>query len=691
MGTIGTSFIPELDKAEANGIGQNMLIQRFLRAGRYRVNVGTEASSGRLGVTAHTTALVTGATLVDGGSVRARLAADGGIVFPIEIAEAGTYHLDLLSLAQGLTARLEDDEGWPLIPAGDLSSLDQDFRAGHYRLLVQPAGVAARVVGRLARVTASEERTGHGPFALAFDNTQHFTWHEPPGRDDPRTPDTWAFSLEGPAEVKLAIGDGMVADLRGDSSTATLARLTHATPFAGALSAGRYRIEAASLGRNDRLDYSLALSSKELQPDAPRDVKLPASVPFSIATDRVVSLTSFGNVPVRAVLRRSDGGVVARFGDRGDDWNIGVARLLPAGSYVLAIASASPPKGTAAYPSDRAVGRSEGTDDDAKAGDDTDDSADSGSDQQSMGNQGNDSAPGDAAADDTADTDDDSGKAKTVQVSLALPPGRPAVAADATGDTTLTGGGVHRLTLPSGSAGTLTLAAASSTAELALALERRDAADTWRTVAITQGTSPMVGVPGTDGNVWRASVWTIDGGREPIRFAARVLAPAPQPVGTITPAPVLLDGIVDQITAAKIAVPGRSPLELAGDVSDISSVSASGGTLSTLEGSLILPQSEELWLVGRGHPGPFSLSRVSVRPSEALPLAIPADGAAILSGAAPVSGHTRVWRAASGLGQPGMDAGRGMGVAEGSALALAGDGVTQGVQCRRQRTHCGCV
>jgi hypothetical protein len=241
-GAIGTAFIPDLDQQEADGIGQNMLIQRFLRAGQYRVQVGAKDSAGHLGVTARPARLDAGATLVPGGSVRARLAPDGGVVFLVEITERDRYHLDLLSLGQNPTARLEDAEGWPIVAAGDLGSFDQELRPGRYRLLVQPSGVAARVVARLARVSQPVAREGHGPFPLAFDTMQRFTWREPPGRDDTRTPDVWTFALQGPAAVKLAIGDGMTAELRGETTSRTLARLTHTTPFAGTLPAGSYRI-----------------------------------------------------------------------------------------------------------------------------------------------------------------------------------------------------------------------------------------------------------------------------------------------------------------------------------------------------------------------------------------------------------------------------------------------------------------
>lgn len=693
-GAIGTSFIPDLDHQEANGIGQNMLVQRFLRAGQYRVVVGAKDSAGHLGIAARPATLQTGATLVPGGSVRGRMAADGGLVFPLEIAERSRYHLDLLSLGHNPTARLEDEDGWPIGAAGDVDSFDQELHPGRYRVLVQPTGVVARVVARLTRVPAPLVREGHGPFPLAFDTTQRFTWREPPGRDDPRTPDVWTFALQGPAAVKLAIGDGMAADLREEKASRPLARLTHTTPFVGTLPAGSYRVDAASLGRNDRLDYTLALSSRELQPDQPRTVTLPATVPFAIMEDRVVSLTSFGRVAVRALLKRADGREVGRFGDRGDDWNIGISRLLPAGSYSLDLATAAPPKTAAVEPADRAPSASESSDSadnpagsgssekpDDNANDTSANSSDPGS-GQAMAEQGNqpETPSGGAASEESSTSGEDNGTTtpRQVELRLALPVAHPPQAASMAGTAVLEGGGVHRLTLPPGDPGRLTIAAAASSAEVVLALERRDGAGAWRSAMVAQGTSPVVGVLGGEGGAeWRASVWALDGGTEPIRFAARLLDAEPQAIGTVTPAAVPLEGMPQKLAVAQVAVPGAAPVVLAGETGGIAVMSGPGGTLAPPDGPLIVPQSDQLWIVARDRTDALQLAPIAAQPDQAVALAIPADGAAMLPGLPRVAGRTRVWLAQSGLGQPGVDAGRGMGVAEGSALALAGDRVAR--------------
>jgi len=71
--------------------------------------------------------------LVPGGSGRASLTEGSGVVFPIAIAEAGLYRLDLYGLGRTLTARLEDADGWPITKPGPMSRLDRQLAPGRYQ------------------------------------------------------------------------------------------------------------------------------------------------------------------------------------------------------------------------------------------------------------------------------------------------------------------------------------------------------------------------------------------------------------------------------------------------------------------------------------------------------------------------------------------------------------------------------
>jgi hypothetical protein len=705
-GRIGTAFIPVLGQAAANGVGSNMLLQRYLRAGRYRLEVTAQGSAGRLGVSASATALSDGAELLPGGSTRATLSPGRGVAIPIRIAAAGRYHLDVLGDGRVFSARLEDADGWPLRAAGDLSSVDQDFLPGDYRLIVQPPSVQARVVARLRRIEPPVTLTGHGPHKLPFDVAQSLQWREPPGRDDPRAPDVWTFALAGPAKVTLNInGDGMAAALlpespeggTADSGAPPLGRLVAGTKLTIDLPAGQYRVAASSLGRNDRLAYTITLHSEELQPDAPRSVTLPADVPFAVAVARVVTLTSFGPVPLRAELRDAAGHVLARAAGRTDDWNIALSRFLPAARYRLALAPLRPPAG--ASRSESSDTQDSTSNNDAAANDSSEGNQSAADDADSMPTEQPAGAPADqdqASADqanpdqasangektpeeNTRDENDDQADEAAsgnppprTEVTLVLPPDMPDVALAGDGAMVLPGGGIQHAALPAAPAGSLLVAAAEAPVELILAVEEHGADGTWRTVGQSQGLAPILGIPvGDTTTARRISVWTVDGGTVPIRLAARVVTATPTSIGVVSLAPVALGGITRHWNAAPVADPGAVMLRLTEPAPGLLVTSAPDQPAAPPADGTIVAQSDAVWLLA---PEPASprLAVVQAGPGAMLTIGLPASGRATLPIGAATDAAQCAYVAASGLDQPGLEAGRGMGVAQGSAFALCG-------------------
>ncbi|HVY15506.1 MAG TPA: hypothetical protein VHB27_09765, partial [Rhodopila sp.] len=706
-GRIGTAFIPDLGEANANGVGNNMLLQRYLRAGLYHLDVTAHDSAGRLGIVAASTPLPEGATLLPGGSVRATLMPGSGVAFPIHIETEGRYHLDLLGDGRTLSARLEDADGWPLRAAGDLTSIDQDLSPGRYRLIVQPASVDVRVVARLRRIETPVALTGHGPHPLPFEATQALQWREPAARGDPRDPDVWTFSLAGPAKVTLTLtGDGMTAALQADPpSAAPLARFVAGQPLAIDLPAGQYRVLASALGRNDRLDYTIRLHSDQLQPGVPRLVTLPADLPFAIAAPRVVNLTSFGRTPLRAELRDAAGTVLARTAGRTDDWSIAVSRQLAAGSYHLVLSTLAPPAGGQAtqdgdntQAADQDTGDSSGMagdsgDDQGSSQDASDQSAgQGGQDADQNADQGGSGQGADQSTPSDSDQDQSAGPppART-EITLSLPQDQPDTALPAAGTLRLPGTGVQHVTLPTAPAGGLLVAAAEAPVEIILALEQRDAGGTWRTIGQSQGLAPVIGVPVPEGTIpqgtipqgtisegtiaWRASAWTVDGGTVPIQFAARAVSAPPAPVGTVALTKVPLDGITQPWFAASVADPGALMLHASAPDAALLASSAPDQPAEPPPNATIAAQSERVWLLAP-HQGAVRLSAVQTAPGAPLGVAVPAGGHAIL----PAASGPCAYVASSGLGQPGIDAGRGFGVASsdtssgvsGGAFALCG-------------------
>ena len=631
-GRMATAFIPALAQAEANGTGQNMLLQQWLRAGRYRVNVTAVDSAGHLAVAAGLAPLQQGAALHPGGSVRTSLAAGEGVAFPVLIAQPGRYRLELAGLGRPFTARLDDAEGWPVTKPGEISELEQSLQPGRYRLLVSPDAVARQVAARLTPVLLQVVIEGHGPHRMPFAETQRATWREPPGRADARVPDVWTFSLAGPADVTLRVGEGMVAALSQDGRP--LVRI--AKRWAGKLEAGAYRVEATSLGRNDRLDYTLLLEAKQLQPGQVRTVTLPASIPFALAEARVASLTTWGVTPAKAMLRRSDGTEIVRVGARADDWNIALSRPLPAGSYRLDLSAATPPEGRAA---------ADEPERDSEEGD-----APEGDDQAAQSPPRRETSASRGERPDTPEPN--------VEVRLDLPE-RLAAAAPEPGP--LAGAGVHVFRVPQQPGpGMLVVARAQSSGGAVLTLERQDQ-EGWRVVALDEGRSPLVAALGDgDPRPWRVEAWTLDGGAAEISSSVQTLAREAQSPGTVA----LQDQ--DGVAAARVRLAGSGVLSVRGAA--VLAAGWPGHAAEPIESGQTVAQGDELWLVGR-QAGTEAVAPLEIDGTAVVQ--VPGGGAAVLPGQSPVPGRIRLWRADSGFGQPGLTAG---GVAAGSAVALARHG-----------------
>ena len=630
--SLGTSFLPKLGQASDNGDGHNALLQTYLRAGTYQVAVSAQNSSGHLGLSVTPASLLTAATLVSDGTSRGTLSGGRGAVVPIEIASAGSYQLDIYSLGADLTARLEDSEGWPLTAPGPLSTLNQDFTPGHYRLVILPRDVDTRFVARLRPTIDPPQLQGHGPHPLAFNEAQAFQWREPQSKSDPRVPDSWTFDLFADADVSIDLTEGMIGTLFRDDKD-QIARFVASPQFNGTLKAGHYRIDLVSLAHDDRLDYQITLNTKALQPGEARFVNLPVELSFNVENDRVVSLNTFGRSEIKGVLKDGRGTVIERLAGRSDDWNIALSTRLLAGSYTLSLDAAA------------ASGTANG-----QQGDNSD-------------NQETDSADGDQQS-----GSDDEANAGDIEVQFALPQEVPQPALPANGTAEITGASVFTFPLPAGVKDQLALMAAQSTSELVLSLEKRSADGIWQSQASARGHMPLVAWPVSEGEAqWRASVWTLDGGTAPIKIATRNITRDMREPGDIVLEPVTIDGLGLSLNVALVHAPSAGLVELSTAI-DLLAGATADRPLKAVTSGLFAPQSDRMWLVTR-QDGHVQVSPAEPNAEIALTLA-PGDQA-VVPATAPSPGKVRLWRADSAFGQPGLNAGRGMGVSLNSAVALA--------------------
>jgi hypothetical protein len=255
-------------------------------------------------------------------------------------------------------------------------------------------------------------------------------------------------------------------------------------------------------------------------------------------------------------------------------------------------------------------------------------------------------------------TDSPSGPvAGGTEITLALPADAPPIAL-AGGNATLTGGGVHHVALPNAGRGALFVAGAASTEAVVISLEQQQGNGAWQSRASAQGLLPVLALPPDGPGAWRLSVWPVDGGALPVRVAAQVVH-APAAAGRPVLDPVSLPGVAANLATAHVAVPTRAVLRLTGDAA----VAAwPGHPAERPEAGLIAPQADDLWLLARSRA---VLSLVPVPPGSPLVLTLPQGVRAALPAAPGLTAFI-----AEAQGQPGLDAGHGMGVAEDSSMAL---------------------
>lgn len=336
-GTLRTRTVVALDRQERNGVGRNFLIQQYLGEGDYQSTVAVQGETrGHLGLQLARTAVGQGGTLTLGMPARRTLAAGEGLAYSFTIAERGVYRLRALGLDRSFTMRLEDADGWPLVPPGGEAYAERELAPGEYRIVILPQPVEAKVVTLLEAVPERVERAGHGPHDLAVGETANHRWLEPAAGAE-RAPDLWDFAIAAPLRTTIELSAGMRGTLlRLDADgPSQVAELLGGAPWQGELSAGTYRAAVRSGYPNNQFDYWIALSTEELAAGLSRTVAVPADLLVSVGSDAVVEIGSFGDRDVRAWLYDSDGALVATNDDRANDWNFAIAGRFAPGRYRL--------------------------------------------------------------------------------------------------------------------------------------------------------------------------------------------------------------------------------------------------------------------------------------------------------------------------------------------------------------------
>ncbi len=331
--------IPAYAAESQNGTGRNFSLRQYLTQGDYQLTVSTEGeSAGHLGVRLSRTRSISGGFLTSSVPARISLAAGQAVSYYFKITRPGEFRVRAFGLGRTFRCRLEDNQGWPLVPPGGEANITQFFDPGTYRLIILPEMTSARVVAQLEPILQPRAYQGHGPHRISLGRTVHAVWMEP-GAGQERVPDVWEFTLPAPSLVAIQLTGEMQGTLTAPRPGSPTVFVPPGRGWQGPLAAGVYRLETVSTRINNRAPYRLAVSPGHLMAGMSREVSAPAQVPISVGDEGSIELSSFGNLDVRARLYNAENNLVAINDDRPDDWNFQIIQTLGPGEYTLRVDS----------------------------------------------------------------------------------------------------------------------------------------------------------------------------------------------------------------------------------------------------------------------------------------------------------------------------------------------------------------
>jgi hypothetical protein len=620
-GAIRTRTVVSLDREANNGTGRNFLLQQYLGQGSYQLSLEAQGEThGHMGVSVVRTVLTDGGALSLGVPARETIAAGNGLAYVFTILTAGRYRLRSLGLGRTYQMRLEDQDGWSIIPPNAPADVTMDFVAGSYRLVILPQPVDARIVTLLERLEGPASFEGHGPHDLPLNQAQSHQWVEPEAGDE-RVPDQWRFRLPAPAHVKIALSPGMHADLIAETEGATKDVVTGGEIWESELPVGTYQLRATSLEPNNRFDYRVSVAATDLLAGQSRTITLPADIPLSIGSDAVVEIGSFGIVDLRAWLYDAEDRLVATNDDRPNDWNFAIAGRMKPGFYRLHV---------------EAVG--------------------------AANNETNGVAPGQT----------------TVSIYQAEEQQEPALAVGE--DTQLSGPNVHIVPLTAAPGDLLVASADAREPAVGLGIEVKEQG-AWRTLSESAGRSPWVAVPvkGLGGDI-RLRVWSVDRSIDPIRLQTRMAAQQEAQQDQFLGDGIALHavpGIEPALGFAAVGVEAPGAYRLAQLLPNLAWSTENGRPLAGDSAGIVFGSRGTFWFGARLAAGAQSVAARRVTLGEdAAALTVPGSdhGTTMIADPVMAEGTPHLWLMESRLGQPGIG-GKGLvgATALESAIAVAPD------------------
>jgi hypothetical protein len=204
---VRTATSASLFSGEKNGRGRNCRVEAFLKPGRFRVDVRAIGQSrGRASLQLVPLPSVDGGPLVVGDERYFAVPASTPATHRLE-SRGGPLDVTVEARDATLSCRLDDDDGWPLLPPPHACRLQEQVPAGRHVLTVFPLSVESRRMARASTATTAKVLRGDGTHALALNVPAQAVL----GADGK---DRFRFTLTADVEVGIVLGNAMQGRLR---------------------------------------------------------------------------------------------------------------------------------------------------------------------------------------------------------------------------------------------------------------------------------------------------------------------------------------------------------------------------------------------------------------------------------------------------------------------------------------------
>ena len=330
-----TAIVGRLTSSVGGGRGRNCLLSKFLNPGRYLLTVKTVGQSkGRAAVLVTERPVKQGRKVKPGRETFFVVGADELIRQQLRIPRKGKYRIQTSTQMVNLQCRLDDSEGWPLIPVPVRCDHTLWLGKSKYRWTQMPVTVESMRRTQLDRITRPRVLRGNKRHEIGLNQ-----WYRVELGSDGS--DEFVFRCSADLNLGIYLESGMQGRLYRLNPGGEDELVEPIPPDRGNVSisvgAGRYKLVTEHSRADVGIRYRLQVSSDVLAPGISKRLNVPSEAVVRLPDAAVLRLKTKGQTDVRCRLFDSGGRLVAESGSHAADWNCLIATPLDAGDFSLVL------------------------------------------------------------------------------------------------------------------------------------------------------------------------------------------------------------------------------------------------------------------------------------------------------------------------------------------------------------------